>query len=152
MYAIKRSGFAMIMAIFVVFLVALGGTFLLQDSTMGSETIGTHYLQAQAELLADSATEFGVMRAQGFDRTGGDCLTNLNISVFNSGGANATNRMFDINITYAYSFRGQKFNGNCVTLDENTSKDTMILMDVTVRDHNLTSENIRVSKRSWQKL
>ncbi len=133
-------------------LVALGGALLLENASVGSKTIGAHYLHTQAELLADSATEFGVMRAQGFDRSGGNCLNNLDITVYNSGGANAANTMFDINISYAYSFRGQRFNANCETLDENTSKDTMILMDVTVRDHSLSTEDIRVSKRSWQKL
>ncbi|MDD4855004.1 MAG: hypothetical protein PHQ22_02540 [Sulfuricurvum sp.] len=148
MYATKRSGFAMILAIFVVLLVALGGVLLLSNATTGAKSIGDNYLYAQAELLADSATEFAVMRAQGFDHTGGTCLNQLNITVNGSDGAT---HMFDANVSLAYSFRGAAIAG-CTTLNSTTNKDTMILMDVTVEDHNLSTEPIRVHKRSWQKL
>lgn len=155
MYDTKRRGFAMILAIFVVLLVAMGGALLLRNSATSNKSVGDNYLRAQAELLAESATEFGVMRAQGFNHAGGNCLNQLNISVYNSNGAVAGNEMFDINISLAYSFRNSVvagFNDTCTRLDDNTSKDTMILMDVTVTDHNLSTEPIRVHKRTWQKL
>lgn len=149
MYATKRSAFAMILAIFVVVLVALGGVLLLSNASMGSKSVGDNYLRAQAELLADSATEFGVLRAQGFDRSGGHCLDTLNITVNDSGGS----AMYDIVINYAYSFRYLNQNTACSNiLAHNTGKDTMMLLDVTVTDHNLSTEPIRIHKRSWQKL
>lgn len=158
MYATKRGGFAMILAIFIVVLVSLGGVMLLGKAALGSKFIGDNYLRAQAELLAQSATEFGVMRAQGFDISGGRCLENLNITVNDSTGTMA---MYDANISYAYSFRGDAPGGAgtlCTAahiLDVNTSKDTMMLMDVTVTtrtDANLSTEQIRIHKRTWQKL
>ncbi|MDD2265529.1 hypothetical protein [Sulfuricurvum sp.] len=153
MYVTKRSAFAMILAIFVVVLVALGGLLLLRNASTGSKSIGDNYLQAQAELLADSATEFAVMRAQGFDRTGNHCLNNLNITVYNANGAANGNEMFDIAISYAYSFRYLNQNPNCANiLADNTGKDTMMMLDVTVTDHNISTQPIRVHKRSWQKL
>jgi len=153
MYATKRSGFAMILAIFVVVLVALGGVMLLGNAAVGSKSMGDNYLRAQAELLAQSATEFAVMRAQGFDisaASGGHCLENLDITVNDATGS----PMFDVNVSLAYSFRGAA-PAACTathTLATATGKDTMILMDVTVEDHNLSTEPIRVHKRSWQKL
>ena len=151
MYATKRSGFAMILAIFVVVLVSLGGVLLLSSSTAGSKSMGDNYLRAQAKLLADSATEFAVMRAQGFDHTTGFCLNNLIISVNDESGKPA----YDVNVTYRYSFIGAKFNNQCNTLAEDTNKSTMILMDVNVTtnpDANISTEPIRVHQRSWQKL
>lgn len=149
MYATKRSGFAMILAIFVVVLVALGGVLLLGNAATGAKSTGDNYLRAQAELLAMSATEFAVMRAQGFNtNSNANCLDQLNITVNDATG----NAMFDASVSLAYSFRGAQ-NGSCSNiLAQNTGKDTMILMDVTVTDHNLSTEPIRVHKRSWQKL
>lgn len=154
MFAIKRSGFAMILAILVVVLIALGGVLLLSNASKGAKSVGDNYVRAQAELLAESATEFGVMRAQGFDHGGGNCLNNMTITVYNSDGQAAGNEMFDITVTYAYSFRNPAgaFNNACNLLTDNTGKDTMMLMDVTVVDHNLTTEGVRVHKRTWQKL
>jgi phosphohistidine swiveling domain-containing protein len=154
MYVTKRSGFAMILAIFIVVLVALGGVMLLSKAALGSKFIGDNYLRAQAELLAQSATEFAVMRAQGFDHSTGNCLNQLNITVNDASG----NPTYDANVSLQYSFRNPVvagFNNACTLLEDNTSKDTMILMDVTVTTHtdaNLSTEPIRVFERSWQKL
>ena len=152
MYATKRSGFAMILAIFVVVLVALGGVLLLGNASTGAKSTGDNYLRAQAELLAMSAAEFAVMRAQGFDispAAGSLCLENLNITVNDA----TNNPMFDANVSLSYSFHGAApVNCTAHTLATATGKDTMILMDVTVTDRNLSTEEIRVHKRSWQKL
>lgn len=154
MYVTKHTGFAMILAIFVVVLVALGGVMLLGNASIGSKSMGDKYLRTQAELLADSATEFAVMRAQGFDTSGGNCLENLNITVQDSAG----NAMFDANVSLSYSFRATAPTAcnTAHTLAVNTaSPATMILVDTTVTtraDTNLSTEPIRIFKRSWQKL
>lgn len=152
MYVTKHSGFAMILAIFVVVLVALGGVMILGNASKGAKSLGDNYLRSQATLLADSATEFAVMRAQGFDRSGGGCLDQLNITVQDASGRAA----YDVNVSYAYSFRYLNQNVACTNiLADNTGKDTMMLLDVTVTtnpDANLSTEPIRIHKRSWQKL
>ena len=150
MYASKRSAFAMILAIFVVVLVSLGGVMLLSGTSTGGKSVGDNYIHAQAELLAESATEFAVMRAQGFDTTGANCLNNLNISVQDSSGASA----YDVSVKIQYSFRAARpANNQCSTLAEYTGNDTMMLIDATVTSNsNLTTEPVRVHKRSWQKL
>lgn len=150
MYVTKRSGFAMILAIFVVVLVAMGGVLLMSSGARESKAVGDKYLRAQAELLAKSATEYAVMRIQGFNAAG--CLNQLNITVNDA----SNNAMFDANVSMTYSFGGAapiavSTPGMCVFLEQNTSKDTTVLMDVTVTDHNLGTEPIRVHERSWQK-
>lgn len=145
MYATKRSGFAMILAIFVVVLIALGGALLMQSGAQESKAVGDKYLRAQAQLLAKSATEYAVMRVQGYNAAG--CLNQLNITVNDAN----DNAMFNVVVTMNYSFRGAAPGGTCNVLADNTGKESSVLMDVTViTDNNLSTEPIRVHERSWQ--
>lgn len=139
----------MILAIFVVVLIALGGVLLMRGSAQESKAVGDKYLRAQAQLLASSATEYAVMRVQDFNATNVACLNQLNITVFNSNGATAGNQMFDINVSLAYSFRGAAPTA-CTVLASNTQKDSTVLVDVTVTDRNLSTQPIRIHERSWQ--
>lgn len=153
MFAIKRKGFAMILAIFVVVLIALGGTLLLSNTALGSKSISNGYLRSQAELLAESATEYALMRAQGTNTAAGRCLNQLNITVNDANGG----KMFDVNVSLAYSFQGAapaECNDNYATLASMTGKPTMVLIDATVTSNiNSTDEKtVQVHKRSWQKL
>ncbi|MFY9142434.1 hypothetical protein [Sulfuricurvum sp.] len=151
MSGINRKGFAMILAIFIIVMIAAGGTILLKNASVGSKSIGDNYLHAQAELLGQSATEFALMRAQGVNTAAGTCLNQLNITVYNANGTAAGDKMFDINVSLAYTFRGAA-PAACTTLASNTGKDTMVLIDTMVTDHNIGTEEVRVQKRSWQKL
>lgn len=150
MYVIRRNGFAMIVAIFVLVLIALGGTILLSNASTASKDMGDKYIHAQAEMIALSATEFAVMRAQDFNTSGANCLNELNISVQDSSGANA----YNADVTLSYSFFGaEPVNNQCNTLAVNTNNPTMVLVDVVVTpEANLSDDGIRVVKRSWQKL
>lgn len=148
MYVTKRSGFAMILAIFVVVLIAAAGALLMRSGAQETKAVGDKYLRAQAQLLAQSATEYAIMRVQGFDTTGGDCLNHLNITVNDASGSH----MFNANVSMVYSFRGASPCGTdpAEVLAENTGKDTTVLVDVVVTDNNLSTEPIRVHERSWQ--
>lgn len=138
----------MILAIFVVVMIALGGTLLLSNASKGSKSISDNYLRAQAELLAQSATEYALMRAQGVNTAGGTCLNQLNITVNDAGGT----AMFDVNVSLAYSFEGAAVAG-CTTLANMTGKDTMVMIDAAaVTRASITTEPISAHKRSWQKL
>ncbi len=151
MYGTKRRGFAMILAIFVVLLVAMGGALLLRNSAMSNKSVGDNYLRAQAELLAQSATEYAVMRVQDFNQRGGNCLNRLNITVNDAGG----NPMFDANVSISYAYRAAA-PALCDTwsvLASNTGESTRILVDTTVTTRtgsNLSTEPIRAHQRSWQ--
>jgi len=157
MYVSKRSGFAMILAIFIVVLIALGGTMLLGRVSIGVKSVEDSYIRTQVEYLAESATEFAVMRAQDFNTSGPNCLNELNITVEDSTGVN----VYDIAVRLQYSFAGARpANNQCNTLDENTSgiitnHGAMVLVDTEVKTSptaNISTEPIRVFKRSWQKL
>lgn len=154
MYATKHKAFAMILAIFVVLLVASGGVLLLRNAATGTKSVGDNYLRAQAELLAESATEYGVMRAQGDTLVAaGQCLNQLLITIKDTNNI----PMFDANVTMSYSYReaaptATSTPGTCTFLAQNTGKDSMILVDTIISDHNLSTEPIRIHKRTWQKL
>lgn len=87
------------------------------------------------------------MRAQDVNTSAGTCLNQLNITVNDADG----NNMFDISVSLAYSFEGIAPAG-CTPLVSNTRKNTMVLIDATVTDHDLSTEEIRIHKRSWQEL
>lgn len=154
MFAIKRSGFAMIMAIFVVMIIAVLATAILGTAARSSKSVGDRFFLAQANLLADSAIEYAVMRVQGFDTSvaaGDDCLNTINIRVNDSGGVHT----YDVNISILYSFNGPAPTDQCLFLEENTTLATTMLIDTTVSLHadaNITSEPIVVHKRTQERL
>lgn len=151
MSAIKqRHGFAMIMAIFVLLLVAAGGALIMRNAATGSKTVGDNYLRAQAELLAESATEYALMQAQG---NADGCYDQPNITVNDAGGSH----MFTIDVDMAYSFNipytGGGCSGGATMLAQNTGKDSMVLIDVRVTTAaGLNTEPVTAVRRTWQKL
>lgn len=141
----------MIMAIFIILLIAAGGTLLLTKISTGSHSVAGNYIRTQEELLAQSATEYALMQAQGIDTSaaaGNHCLNFLDITVNDSSG---NKQAYQVNVTLSYSFRGPAPAG-CTTLSQNTGKDTMVLIDVDVKDNNLSLEETRFHQRSWQQL
>jgi hypothetical protein len=148
MYATNRSGFAMIMAIFVVVLIALGGVVLLSGVSVGQKMVSGNYFKAQAQLLSESATEFAVMQAQNQN-----CLRDLNITVNDVGGQST----YDIDVRMRYSFQGAA-NAACTAAEiiaQNTGKRSMIWVETVVQTDtaaNLSTEPIRVTKQTWQLL
>ncbi|HRF57969.1 MAG TPA: hypothetical protein PLV58_11290 [Campylobacterales bacterium] len=145
----KRNGLALITAIMLMVIISTVGVMILSIASTSSKKATDDYLHIQAEALSRSATEFAVMRVQGFDRGGGGCLEKLNIDA----------SPFDINITINYLFKNKPSNCNFV-YDNNVSDDDLngtIILDVTVTermplDQTLwIKEPIRVHKRTIQK-
>ena len=158
MYAIKRSAFAMILAIFVVMMIAMGGALILRNASSGTKSTIDNYLRAQADLLADSAIEFVAMQMQGIvtNAVSTPCLNRLNISVRDQSDTMVT---YEINSTLRYSFVNivaHSADGcNRLAPDRVGDGNSMVLIDVTVttRDEsNLSTEPIRIHKSSFQKL
>lgn len=147
MYATKnRKGFAMILAIFVIVLIAMGGMMLLGNLATGTKKIGDNYLRAQAQLLAQSATEYAVMRVQGYNDEAGGCLNNLAITVNDANGVN----MFNITVSMLYAFEGTAPVG-CSVLAQSTGQPTRLLVDTTVTSAaGIATEPIRIHRRSWE--
>lgn len=156
-YRGQRPGFSMIVAIFVVLIVAWLAAQVLHVASNESKGTGDRYLRYQAELLAESATDYAVMRIGDYNESvGNNCLEDINITVNDA--STPPVPMYDIGMTIYYSYKGAA-PANCPAKNvlspaTGTGLDSMVLIDTTVAARevsNLSTEPIRVHHRSWQK-
>ncbi|WP_260952526.1 hypothetical protein [Campylobacter sp. RM16187] len=147
---LMRHGFAMVMAIFFMVLVATLGAFALSLSTSTAKHTTDIFLREQAELLAQGATEMTIEKI----------LSDKNkLSATNCPGANflpikfpdnTENRLFDIRVDVIQIFGD--INGCGTAISTDASKGTVIL-DVTVTANQaITNTPIRFHRRTIQKL
>ncbi len=148
-----RKGFSMITAIIFMILVATLGALALSLSNLSTKQTSDLYLREQAELLAQSATEYALLAISGHDFSA-NCLNTINSS-YTDGGST----LFDINVTLYYL--GNGLPANCMkpsgsinaissNIDTNDSNRTVII-DTFVTDRNLSTEPIRIHRRTIQK-
>lgn len=140
----KRRGFGIITAIILLVLIATVAVMILSLAATSSKKATDDYLRIQADMLARSATEFAIMRIQGFDRSGNKCLENLNIDA----------SPFDINVTVNYFLSTDLSNCTNKLVDNMSDTDLngMAQIDVVVTTQSgVTSEPIRIHKRTLQK-
>ncbi len=153
----KRRGFAMIMAIFFMIMIATLLSYMLAASSETAERTTTVYVNEQAQLLAKSAVEYALLRVSGFNRdTDGDgvddaCLQNMAFTY-----PEAANPILDITIDINYhglNIAGCTGNGTVSTIATAESVGTM-LIDVYVTSNNSLqlSEPVRYHRRTLQKL
>lgn len=146
----KKRGFGLITAIVLLVLIATVGTMILSIAATSSKKATDDFQRIQAEMLARSATEFAVMRVQGFDRSSGNCLENLDISA----------TPFNINVTVNYL--GSGFDTTkCTHVYDNAVSDLSlngtVILDVVVTEQmpadqsTWNKEPIRIHKRTIQK-
>jgi len=154
----NRRGFAMIMAIFFMILMATLMTAMLASSVETANRTVNNYLLEQGQLLAKSAVEVAILRVSGTDRTlPAGCLTHLDLEYPESG-----SKLFDIDVDISYfGFGGVA--GNCYNLLPNVAEVNVITeadsvgtmqIDIYVASHpdlNL-EEPIRFHRRTIQKL
>ena len=154
-YQQKRNGFAMIMAIFFMIVIATLLTYMLSTTTETAKRTTNTYVNEQAQLLAKSATEYAVLRVSGVNRATAGCLTS-----FNAHYPSNANPIFDINVTINYfgltNACAPLFGAGATatgTIQTPESNGTM-LIDVYVSDNAglLLSEPIRYHRRTLQKL
>jgi len=136
----------MITAIVFMILVATLGALALSLSTSTVKQTSDLYLREQAELLLQSSAEYTLLAISGHDFTS-ECLNNIHINY------PATNKLFDIDISINYLGSNlpagcQRFTTN--DIDTNESNLTVIL-DIVVTDNNLSTEPIRLHRRTIQK-
>lgn len=155
----KRGGFAMIMAIFFMVLMATMMLYMLNASAETTERTSSDYVNEQAQLLAKSTVEYVLLRVSGFNRdTDGDgvvddCLTGLNLT-YPEGSP-----MYKITVNISYHGLGAgapakcTSNGTQAALNTAESVGTM-LIDVYVEDHPdlQLNEPVRYHRRTLQKL
>jgi len=153
----KRQGFAMIMAIFFMIVIATLLSYMLTTTTETAKRTTNIYVNEQAQLLAKSAVEYSLLRVSGFDRSGGNCLNS-----FTTQYPSAVAPLFDISVSIQYfgfgslnAFAGpttgcNNFVGAIATEDSNGT----MLIDVYVTSNAGLglSEPIRYHRRTLQKL
>jgi len=138
-----RKGFSLLTAIIFLVLVATISTLALTLSTQTVKQTTDIFLKTQAELLAKSSTEYAILAMSGHDYSA-DCLENIN-STYDG--------VFDINISIMYI--GNNLPAGCAQLGTdivtNDSNRTVIIDTVVTSKDTITSENIRIHKRTIQK-
>jgi type II secretory pathway pseudopilin PulG len=145
----KRRGFGIITAIILLVLIATVAVMILSLAATSSKKATDDYLRVQAEMLARSATEFAIMRVQGYDKVpNNDCLRNVNIVA----------TPFDINVTINYLFKNNNKPANCddkhvfaSDLSDSDLSGTVIMDVVVTTQSGVTAEPIRIHKRTLQK-
>ena len=139
-----RKGFSLITAIIFLVLIATISALSIALSTQSVKQTGDVYLKSQAELLLRSGTEYALLAMSGHDYSGG-CLKNLNMTY---------NSQFDINVSIMYIGNGLS-GTNCVQLgsdiDTNDSNRTVIIDTIVSTKPDITTEPIRLHRRTIQK-
>ena len=143
-----RKGFSLITAIIFMVLVASIAALALSFSSFSSKQTTDVFLREQAELLLQSGTEFALLAISGHDI---NATTNC-INAINAQYPTIANPRFDINITISYM--GSGLPAGCTILSNavNTvDSNITVIIDTIVGDHNLSTEPIRLHRRTIQK-
>lgn len=144
----KKRGFGIITAIVLLVLIATVGAMIISIAVMNSKKATDDYLRVQAEMLARSATEFAVMRIQGFNRTtNSNCLETVTITADPFTAKATINYLFDAATAGALDCNNE-LAANVADPDLNGM--AMIDVVVTTKD-GTTTEPIRIHKRTLQK-
>lgn len=146
-----RKGFSLLTAIIFLVLVATISVLALTLSTQSAKQTTDIFLKAQAELLLRSGTEFAMLAMSGTDYNATNCLNNVYIKYPKADG----NYTHDINISIQYI--GNGLPGLCNSLpnansiDTNESNRTVIIDTIVTTNPDITTEPIRMHRRTIQK-
>lgn len=147
-----RKGFSLLTAIVFIVLIATLSALALSFSTFSVKQTSDIYLREQAELLLQSGTEYALLALSGHEinaTTG--CLNTINAQF-----PNTTNPIFDINISIHYlgitlPNTCQRFSTNDIaTVDSNLTVIIDTIVETTA-DNNISTEPIRLHRRTIQK-
>ena len=143
-----RQGFSLLTAIIFLILVATISALSISLSSQAVKQTSDVFLKSQAELLAKSATEYALLAMSGHDYAI-NCLENITLRYPES--ANYTH---EATISIMYIGNGLPCSASALlsnTLTTNDSNRTVIL-DVTVSTNpTISSEPIRIHRRTIQK-
>ena len=152
-----RTGFAMIMAIFFMILMATLMTYMLESTADTTKRTINDYIMEQAQLVAKSSVEYAILQVSDQNRSNLGCLTDLTIT-YPASGLEAT-----VAISY-FGFRSIGVLDSCTNLlplgtdgagviQSSESNGTM-LIDVYVKNDGSLglTEPISFHRRTLQKL
>lgn len=145
-----RRGFSLLTAVIFLVVIATLSMLALSLSTQSAKVTADNYLKAQAELLAKSGTEFALLAMSGHDYSA-NCLNSIDIKY----PTNTSDYTHDINITIHYI--GNSLPAGCNTypgannIATNDSNRTVIIDTVVTTNPKVSSETIRLHRRTIQK-
>ncbi len=152
----KRGGFAMIMAMAVIVVLATIMAVSLAMTSKAAKNTADLYIYEQAVLLSKSAAEYALLRISQEDPC---TLNSINFSKDpTNDNDNTASAIYDVNITMRYIYTSPSPCDSAAGIsyfDINTSDSNgSVLMDITVTvdDTTVISEPIRFFRRSVQKL
>lgn len=129
----KKRGFAMIMAMIFMVVIATIGVFTMNFAKKNVTKTTDNFVKEQAELLAVSAANYARMAMQLHDFSS-SCLKDINISYPSS---NKDKKIFDINVRLFYYNRGYVGKPGCTVISQtdltNTALQNLALVDVKVK-------------------
>jgi len=140
----SRSAIAMMMAIITIITISTIMALSLSMSTLNTKQSTDLYLHEQATLLSQSATEYTLLQIS----------QNPPCSSFNYSDLNfVENGIYDINISLRYIYDSSTTCTDKITVTT-PEQNGSVLIDVTVSvtDKNISTEPIRIFRRSIQKL
>jgi len=149
---LKRKGFSLFLAIVVLVVVSTLSALMISLSSSSAKQTADIYLKEQAELLAQSATEYAILAILGHDNRV-NCLENIHITYPSS-----SSPMFDVNISLWYITDATQPPSSCSqilssSLSAGSNSHMSVLVDTVVSSSsNLNiSEPIRIHRRTIQK-
>ena len=147
----NRNGFAMIMAIFFMVLMATMMAYMLESTADTTKRTINEYLLEQAQLIAKSSVEYAILQVSDYNRSapaGGGCRNQV-VVTYPSSGLIAT-----VDIQY-FGFGSLDSCNNIVDDIQTAESNGTMLMDVYVtHDPDILdlTEPIRYHRRTLQKL
>ena len=144
----NRGGFAMIMAIFFMIIMATLMAYMLAATAETSKRTINNYLLAQVQLVAKSSVEYAILQVSAHDRLGGSpCLQDITIDY------PASDLTATVRINYFGFGAGCAGNGTVDSVQTAESNGTMLIDVYVTSDDTLgLTEPIRFHRRTLQKL
>lgn len=151
-----RNGFAMIMAIFFMIIMATLMLYMLGSTTETAQRTTNDYLQEQAQLIAKSATEYAILKVSGYNRAGPDNIPgNTDDTCLDNFTATYPASLLNVTVNISYFGFGAIFGcSNIVDQIQTPESNGTMLIDVYVEsDSSLhLDEPVRYHRRTLQKL
>ncbi len=144
-----KRGFSLLTAIIFLVLISTISILSLSLSSQSRKQITDGFLYLQAEVLARSATEYALLAISGHDFNT-SCLENINIRY----PSNDSNYTHEMNISISYIGTSMPCNNSHI-LDNNISTSesnrTVIIDTIVTSNPNLSSEPVKIHRRTIQK-
>ena len=136
-----RSGFSMLVAIFVILMLSLVATYIFYASSSISKESSIQYQREQAMILARSYTEYTVLALSGNNKDSGNCINTINANI----GTPNNGRGYRVRVDITY-IGNSKYLTGCTNVAANLSNsdiDTLsVIVDVYVKYKDISNPSL----------